>query len=150
MSCPFPGPRSTLSSSCSSHCSPQDKKQYEKQATRHRIGNAFRNSWGRKDTEYKNNKKSNSLVMNSNFINVFILCWGLWAHLFFLKQTRMRSVTNILVWNNLITSHHYAWFAVDGKMWCILSWNFSETCWFYCWNVMFIGSYGWICWINQG
>ncbi|KAL3599634.1 hypothetical protein D5086_007552 [Populus alba] len=70
MSCPFPGPRSTLSSSCSSHCSPQDKKQYEKQATRHRIGNAFRNSWGRKDTEYKNNKKSNSLAAMVEFVGL--------------------------------------------------------------------------------
>ncbi|XP_011020380.1 PREDICTED: probable ADP-ribosylation factor GTPase-activating protein AGD11 isoform X3 [Populus euphratica] len=70
MSCPFPGPRSALSSSCSSHCSPQDKKQYEKQATRHRIGNAFRNSWGRKDTEYKNNKKSNSLAAMVEFVGL--------------------------------------------------------------------------------
>uniref|UniRef100_A0A6N2JWM3 ABC-type xenobiotic transporter n=1 Tax=Salix viminalis TaxID=40686 RepID=A0A6N2JWM3_SALVM len=70
MSCPFPGPRSTLSSSSSSHCSPQDKKQFEKQATRHRIGIAFRNSWGRKDTEYKNPKKSSSLAGMVEFVGL--------------------------------------------------------------------------------
>ncbi|KAJ6387923.1 hypothetical protein OIU77_026479 [Salix suchowensis] len=70
MSCPFPGPRSTLSSSSSSHCSPQDKKQFEKQATRHRIGIAFRNSWGRKDTEYKSTKKSNSLAGMVEFVGL--------------------------------------------------------------------------------
>ncbi|XP_052306172.1 probable ADP-ribosylation factor GTPase-activating protein AGD11 [Populus trichocarpa] len=57
MSSPFPGSISSLPTP-SNNCPSQDKKQYEKQATRHRIGNAFRNSWGRKDSEHKHTKKS--------------------------------------------------------------------------------------------
>lgn len=49
--------------------SSQDKRQYDKQATRHRIGNAFRNSWGRKDADYKNSKKNSSMVMISCLIS---------------------------------------------------------------------------------
>ena len=41
----------------------QDKKQYEKQVTRNRIGHAFRNSWGRKDS-----KKRSSQVNDHPFL----------------------------------------------------------------------------------
>ena len=34
----------------------QDKKQYEKQVTRNRIGHAFRNSWGRKDSKKRSSQ----------------------------------------------------------------------------------------------
>jgi len=65
--CPFiPSHARTTSSSQSSSSSynpPQEKKRYDKQTTRNRIGLSFRNSWGRKDSESKSTKKSNSLVM---------------------------------------------------------------------------------------
>ncbi|KAG8656712.1 hypothetical protein MANES_04G165900v8 [Manihot esculenta] len=50
--------------------SSQDKRQYDKQATRHRIGNAFRNSWGRKDADYKNSKKNSSMAGMIEFIGL--------------------------------------------------------------------------------
>ncbi|XP_075646164.1 putative ADP-ribosylation factor GTPase-activating protein AGD11 isoform X1 [Castanea sativa] len=43
-------------SSSSSNNSMQDKKQYEKQVTRNRIGHAFRNSWGRKDSKKRSSQ----------------------------------------------------------------------------------------------
>jgi len=65
--CPFiPSHARTTSSSQSSSSSynpPQEKKRYDKLTTRNRIGLSFRNSWGRKDSESKSTKKSNSLVM---------------------------------------------------------------------------------------
>ncbi|KAI5600440.1 hypothetical protein BDE02_01G024800 [Populus trichocarpa] len=69
MSSPFPGSISSLPTP-SNNCPSQDKKQYEKQATRHRIGNAFRNSWGRKDSEHKHTKKSYSLAGMVEFIGL--------------------------------------------------------------------------------
>eukprot|EP00258_Populus_trichocarpa_P000790 XP_002299211.3 probable ADP-ribosylation factor GTPase-activating protein AGD11 [Populus trichocarpa] len=69
MSSPFPGSISSLPTP-SNNCPSQDKKQYEKQATRHRIGNAFRNSWGRKDSEHKHTKKSTSLAGMVEFIGL--------------------------------------------------------------------------------
>ncbi|XP_011000552.1 PREDICTED: probable ADP-ribosylation factor GTPase-activating protein AGD11 isoform X1 [Populus euphratica] len=69
MSSPFPGSISSLPTPSNS-CPSQDKKQYEKQATRHRIGNAFRNSWGRKDSEHKHTKKSYSLAGMVEFIGL--------------------------------------------------------------------------------
>ncbi|KAJ4720305.1 ADP-ribosylation factor GTPase-activating protein AGD12 [Melia azedarach] len=67
-----PHRRSTSAqTSSSSHCSSNDKRPYEKQATtRHRIGNAFRNSWGRKDNEMKNMKKANSLAAMVEFVGL--------------------------------------------------------------------------------
>ncbi|KAG4974534.1 hypothetical protein JHK87_031355 [Glycine soja] len=59
LSCPFVPSHARSSSS---NKFPQDKKHYDKQATKSRIGSAFRNSWGRKDSEHKSSKKSNSLV----------------------------------------------------------------------------------------
>lgn len=67
--CPFPASHKRSSSSPSSSLSifpAHDKKQYEKQATRNRIGQAFRNSWARKD-EHKASKKCNSLVTTFSF-----------------------------------------------------------------------------------
>ncbi|OIV99113.1 hypothetical protein TanjilG_32372 [Lupinus angustifolius] len=50
------------SSSCNN--SLPDKNPYDKQPTKNCIGHAFRNSWGRKDSEHKSSsKKSTSLVM---------------------------------------------------------------------------------------
>ncbi|KAB2627417.1 ADP-ribosylation factor GTPase-activating protein AGD11 [Pyrus ussuriensis x Pyrus communis] len=60
MSCPFPPNKRSSNSTVSST---QDKKQYEKQPTKHRIGQAFRNSWGRKDSEHKTAKKGYSMPM---------------------------------------------------------------------------------------
>jgi hypothetical protein len=63
--CPFPSTHKRSSSSPSSSLGiffAHDKKQYEKQATRTRIGQAFRNSWARKDSEHKASKKCNLLV----------------------------------------------------------------------------------------
>ncbi|KAM1503531.1 hypothetical protein ACFX15_027910 [Malus domestica] len=60
MSCPFPPNKKSNNSTVSST---QDKKQYEKQPTKHRIGQAFRNSWGRKDSEHKIAKKGYSMPM---------------------------------------------------------------------------------------
>jgi hypothetical protein len=50
-------------SSSSSNVPPLDKKRYDKQTTKNRIGLSFRNSWGRKESESKSTKKSTSLVM---------------------------------------------------------------------------------------
>ncbi|KAG2668864.1 hypothetical protein I3760_14G009200 [Carya illinoinensis] len=60
---------SSPSSSLSTY-SAQDKKQYEKQTTRNRIGQAFCSNWGRKDNEHKASKKSNLLVGMVEFIGL--------------------------------------------------------------------------------
>lgn len=68
--CPFPSTHKRSSSSPSSSLGiffAHDKKQYEKQATRTRIGQAFRNSWARKDSEHKASKKCNLLVRTFTF-----------------------------------------------------------------------------------
>ncbi|PON98829.1 Arf GTPase activating protein [Trema orientale] len=72
MSCPFipSHKRSSSSNSSPSIGSVQDKKQYEKQATKHRIGHAFRNSWGRKDAEHKAAKKLDSSAGMVEFIGL--------------------------------------------------------------------------------
>ncbi|KAM6597115.1 hypothetical protein CsatA_007639 [Cannabis sativa] len=73
MSCPFIP--SDKKSSASSNNSPstgslvQEKKHYDKQAARHRIGHAFRNSWGRRD-EFKATKKYNSSSKASKLITI--------------------------------------------------------------------------------
>jgi len=56
--------RSISLAQCSSsyYHSFMDKKPSEKHPSKTRIGNAFRNSWGRKDSEHKA-KKSTSLVI---------------------------------------------------------------------------------------
>lgn len=63
-------------SSTSYYNSFMDKKPSEKQQSKHRIGNAFRNSWGRKDSEHKSAKKSTSLVIfpliNVNYISLLL------------------------------------------------------------------------------
>lgn len=77
MSCPFvpSHSRSTSyppndSTSNSSNNSSQDKKNYDKQPTKNRIGNALRTSWTRKDSEYKISKKSNSLAGMIEFVGL--------------------------------------------------------------------------------
>ncbi|ONI20775.1 hypothetical protein PRUPE_2G032700 [Prunus persica] len=64
VSCPYPPSHKKSPSSNSTNNSTQDKKQFEKQPTKHRIGQAFRNSWGRKDSEHKTAKKGNSMPMS--------------------------------------------------------------------------------------
>ncbi|XP_057457646.1 probable ADP-ribosylation factor GTPase-activating protein AGD11 isoform X2 [Lotus japonicus] len=67
--CPFVPTHGRTSSSCSSSSS-QYKKQYDKQQTKSRIGLSFRNSWGRKDSENKSTKKSNSLAGMIEFVGL--------------------------------------------------------------------------------
>lgn len=73
MSCPYPPAHRRTSSGTPGTISTQDKKQYEKQPTRHRIGNAFRNSWGRREYDHKAAKKSNSLVITAILFSDFYL-----------------------------------------------------------------------------
>ncbi|TKY68260.1 ADP-ribosylation factor GTPase-activating protein AGD11 [Spatholobus suberectus] len=47
-----------------------DKKPPEKIPTKHRIGQAFRNSWGRRDSEHKAAKKSPSLAGMVEFVGL--------------------------------------------------------------------------------
>ncbi|KAL5570505.1 hypothetical protein UlMin_027080 [Ulmus minor] len=71
MSCPFVSSSHRRSSSSTlPGGSVQDKKQYDKQATKNRIGQAFRNSWGRKDTEHKAAKKCNLLAGMVEFLGL--------------------------------------------------------------------------------
>ncbi|KAK7271462.1 hypothetical protein RJT34_27394 [Clitoria ternatea] len=69
MSCPFipSHARTSLPSQ-----TPPDKKHYDKQPTKNRIGSAFRNSWGsRKDSDHKTSKKiSNSLAGMVEFVGL--------------------------------------------------------------------------------
>lgn len=53
----------------------QDKKNMDKQATRHRIRSAFHNSWGRKDSEHKTYKKNNSMVIELSSAPNNMLTW---------------------------------------------------------------------------
>ncbi|KAL5732393.1 hypothetical protein ACOSP7_031740 [Xanthoceras sorbifolium] len=69
LACPFPAPH-RRSSSSTNNCSSQDKKAYDKQATRHRIGHAFRNSWGRIQADSKSTKKSTSLAGMVEFVGL--------------------------------------------------------------------------------
>ncbi|GLT38488.1 hypothetical protein SLA2020_127350 [Shorea laevis] len=71
--CPYtPNMGSSSSLHCSSeHYSNHDKKPLEKQSTKHhRIGHAFRNSWGRKDVEHKSTKKINLLAGMVEFVGL--------------------------------------------------------------------------------
>ncbi|XP_022748355.1 probable ADP-ribosylation factor GTPase-activating protein AGD11 isoform X3 [Durio zibethinus] len=72
--CPHQPHQRTSSStpqSSSGHQVTQEKKQYEKQPTRHRSGHKFRNSWGRKDSDnHKSTKKSNSLAGMVEFVGL--------------------------------------------------------------------------------
>ncbi|XP_028228789.1 probable ADP-ribosylation factor GTPase-activating protein AGD11 [Glycine soja] len=74
LSCPFVPSHARCSSysqrSSSSNNFPQDKKHYDKQETKSLIGSTFRNSWGRKDSEHKSSKKSNSLAGMVEFIGL--------------------------------------------------------------------------------
>lgn len=64
MSCPYPYP---------GFCSAFEKKHSEKHSGGHRIhglGQAFRNSWRRKESEHKTTKKSNSLAGMIEFVGL--------------------------------------------------------------------------------
>ncbi|XP_022138953.1 probable ADP-ribosylation factor GTPase-activating protein AGD11 isoform X2 [Momordica charantia] len=66
--CPFPPvqKRSTsLSLTCSTDNGNQEKRNFEKQPTKTRIGNAIRNTWVRKDSEHRTCKKA-PLVLSSS------------------------------------------------------------------------------------
>lgn len=70
--CPFPPPHNknpSLSHCTSTDNGNQDKRNYEKLPTKNRIGSAFRNSWGRKDSD-KSCKKGNSLVLSSSMVMI--------------------------------------------------------------------------------
>ncbi|XP_021886880.1 probable ADP-ribosylation factor GTPase-activating protein AGD11 isoform X2 [Carica papaya] len=58
--CPYPNRNAASSLACSSN----------HRSTRHRIGHAFRNSWGRKDSESKGPKKSSSLAGMVEFVGL--------------------------------------------------------------------------------
>ncbi|XP_022975963.1 probable ADP-ribosylation factor GTPase-activating protein AGD11 [Cucurbita maxima] len=65
--CPFPPPQKKSSFWHSiSYNGSEERRNYEKLPTKTRIGSAFRNSWGRKDSEPKNSKKGNALVLSSS------------------------------------------------------------------------------------
>lgn len=73
--CPFPPPQkrnSSLSHSASSTDVNLERRNYEKLPTKTRIGSAFRNSWGRKDSEHRNCKKgnANALVLSSSMVMI--------------------------------------------------------------------------------
>lgn len=74
LSCPYvPSQGRSLSSSQSSSSSsnfPPDKRHYEKQPTKSRIGHAIRNSWGRKDSEHKISKRGHSLAGMVEFVGL--------------------------------------------------------------------------------
>ncbi|RDY01572.1 putative ADP-ribosylation factor GTPase-activating protein AGD11, partial [Mucuna pruriens] len=69
LSCPFV-PSHSRNSSYFQNNSTYDKKNYDKQPTKNRIGNALRNSWTRKDSERKSSKKSNSLAGMIEFVGL--------------------------------------------------------------------------------
>ncbi|KAF3448784.1 hypothetical protein FNV43_RR09497 [Rhamnella rubrinervis] len=73
MSCPFLPTHKRSSSATSGANSAQDKRQYEKQPTRHRIGNAFRNSRGRKESEHKATKKGSSVAGMVEFVGLIMV-----------------------------------------------------------------------------
>ncbi|XP_057503019.1 probable ADP-ribosylation factor GTPase-activating protein AGD11 isoform X2 [Actinidia eriantha] len=79
LSCPFPNPAfcslSTRCSSSSNSCGlAQEKKHYEKQSTGghriHGLGQAFRNSWRRKESEHRSTRKSNSMAGMIEFVGL--------------------------------------------------------------------------------
>ncbi|XVF24436.1 hypothetical protein REPUB_Repub13aG0127700 [Reevesia pubescens] len=74
MICPYPPHHRTSSSappSSSGNQFTRDKKQCEKQPSRHRIRHKVRNSWGRKDNDqHKSTKKSNSLAVMIEFVGL--------------------------------------------------------------------------------
>ncbi|KAL4290660.1 hypothetical protein GQ457_14G018640 [Hibiscus cannabinus] len=74
VTCPLPPHQRSPSSSSQGSLAnlfAQDKRQFEKQPTRHRIGQRFRNSWGRRDNDHqKSIKKSSSLAGMVEFIGL--------------------------------------------------------------------------------
>ncbi|KAK4774653.1 hypothetical protein SAY86_009588 [Trapa natans] len=73
MSCPFqPNGKELMlntsqNDSSGTSSAAQEKKSLNKQATRHQVGTAFRNSLGRKEAEHKAyKKKKNSLVIEAS------------------------------------------------------------------------------------
>ncbi|GFY94933.1 calcium-dependent ARF-type GTPase activating protein family [Actinidia rufa] len=67
--------RSDFISSSSNSCgSAQEKKHYEKQSTGghriHGLGQAFRNSWRRKESEHRSTRKSNSMAGMIEFVGL--------------------------------------------------------------------------------
>ncbi|CAI8607476.1 unnamed protein product [Vicia faba] len=61
---------SLAQSSSSCYTFHMENKKYDKAPTKHRIGNAFRNSWTRKDSEHKSSKKSSSLAGMVEFVGL--------------------------------------------------------------------------------
>ncbi|KAK7243371.1 hypothetical protein RIF29_38164 [Crotalaria pallida] len=75
--CPFVPSHGRSSSSMQSSMSSKnfllDKKHYDKQPTKNRIGLSFRNSRGRKDSDHKSTKKSNSLAGMVEFVGLIMV-----------------------------------------------------------------------------
>ena len=68
--CPYQQP-SKINDSTPSLCSANHR------STKNRIGNAFRNSWGRRESDHKGHKKSNSLVSNHyTYIHAYMFSLG--------------------------------------------------------------------------
>lgn len=101
LSCPFipsHGRTSSSGQSSSSNNIPlPEKKRYDKQTTKNRIGLSFRNSWGRKDSENRTAKKSTSLVM-FHFITTRSI-----IHL--LKSVIVKSTSLYLILNRKMSEH---------------------------------------------
>ncbi|CAL0326250.1 unnamed protein product [Lupinus luteus] len=77
LSCPFVPSHQRTSSSIQNCLSSRnyfsDKKNYDKQTTKNRIGLSFRNSRGRKDYGHKSTKKSNSLAGMVEFVGLIMV-----------------------------------------------------------------------------
>ncbi|KAM7263092.1 hypothetical protein ACFE04_000775 [Oxalis oulophora] len=103
MICPFPPAAKGSSSSHGKHSKGVDKQGNK----HHRIGAAFRNSWGRKDSEHKSSKKSSSMVMNLGWFAIN-LCNGSAGMIEFLGLIKVNVVkgTNLAV-RDVMTSDPY-------------------------------------------
>ncbi|KAE9584799.1 hypothetical protein Lal_00024352 [Lupinus albus] len=77
LSCPFVPSHQRTSSSIQNCLSSRnyfpDKRNYDKQPTKNRIGLSFRNSRGRKDYGHKSTKKSNSLAGMVEFVGLIMV-----------------------------------------------------------------------------
>lgn len=103
LSCPFVPThrRSASNGSPNITISEHDKKQYEKQATKHRSGHAFCKSWGRKDSENKTTKKCNSLAGTVEFVGLI--------------KVNVVKGTNLAIRDVLMTSDPYVILALGHQ-----------------------------------
>ncbi|OIV89519.1 hypothetical protein TanjilG_20304 [Lupinus angustifolius] len=101
LSCPFVPSHQRTSSSIQNCLSSRnyfpDKKNYDKQPTKNRIGLSFRNSRGRKDYGHKSTKKSTSLNKNNHSPQPFTSCMVPQSHFHCHFRPLDRSVTPNLI-----------------------------------------------------